>query len=42
MTAQSPGDYGLPVKRERNTAVRTISRLATIAAQQRRGKTASI
>jgi hypothetical protein len=42
MTAQSSSDCGLPVKCERHTAVRTISRLATIAAQQRRGKTASV
>jgi hypothetical protein len=42
MTAQSSGDCGLPVKRERDTAIRAVARFATIAAQQRRGKTAPV
>src|ERR1700745_2830230 len=42
MTAQSSRACGVPVKGERDTAIRTISRLATIAAQQRCGKPAPI
>ena len=42
MTAQSSGDCGLPMKRERDAAIRAISRFATIAAQQRSGKTAPV
>src|SRR6476620_970875 len=38
MTAQSSGDCGLTVKRERDTAIRTIARFTAIAAQQRGGK----
>src|SRR6476620_9500808 len=42
MTAQSSGDCGLTVKRERDTAIRTIARFTAIAAQQRGGKPAPV
>jgi hypothetical protein len=38
MTAQSSGDRRLPMKRQRDTAIRAVACLTAIAAQQRRGK----
>src|ERR1043166_2426918 len=42
MTAQSSGDCGMPMKRERDAAIRTVARFTAIAAKERRGKTAPI
>src|SRR5262245_17512718 len=42
MTAQSPGDCRMPVKRERDTAIGTVARFAAIAAQKGSRKTAPV
>src|SRR5262249_48353513 len=42
MTTQSSRNCRLPVKRERDTAIRAVARFAAIAAQQRRGKSAPV
>ena len=42
MTTEASGDGGMPVKRERDTAIWTVARFAAIAAQQRSRKTAAI
>jgi hypothetical protein len=42
MTAQSSRDHRLPMKGERDAAIRTIARFTAIAAQQRGGKPAPV
>src|SRR5207249_7669720 len=42
MTAQSPGDRRIPMKRERDAAIRTVPRFTAFTAKERRRKSTPI